>query len=265
MHLVSHAFWPLVGSLVCLGSVVNAAGVVEIDVVFPRSNETYAPMDNFPIVFAVQNPQLAKHLDISVDLFLRNGSNFDNGLGHRGQQLTYANASTEPYFANSYHDIDTDGPYELFARLIWSSCDESGEQMAYRVESRNVGIPFTIKKGGQEADLVAATANDQTCSAKDGVAINVTDKFHEVPASNDQPAGTCAVLASGSPSPTANPCRVKIDTTVAASMSASLAAALCKGPRPPASCPKENAVQQLAVAGVASLAALSGAVGFLLA
>lgn len=265
MRLVSHAFWPLVGSLVCLGSVVNAAGVVEIDVVFPRSNETYAPMDNFPIVYAIQNAQLAKHLDIYIDRFVRYGSNLDLSFGHRRQHPTYANYSTETFFAYDYLNISTEGPYQLFSSVMWHSCDESGEQIAIRLNSTNLGTPFTIKKGGQEADLVAATANDQTCSAKDGVAINVTDEVHEVPASNNQPAGTCAVLASGSPSPTANPCRVKIDTTVAASMSASLAAALCKGPRPPANCPKENAVQQLAVAGVASLAALSGAIGFLLA
>ena len=231
MRLVSHAFWPLVGSLVCLGSIVNAAGVVEIDVVFPRSNETYAPMENFPIVYAIQNAQLAKHLDIYIDRFVRYGSNLDLAFGHRGQHPTYANYSTETLFAYDYLNISTEGPHELFSTAMWHSCDESGEQIAIRVNSTNVGTPFTIKKGGQEADLVAATANDQTCSAKDGVAINVTDEVHEVPASYNQPARTCAVLASGSPNPTTNPCRVKIDTTVAASMSASLAATLCEGDR----------------------------------
>lgn len=61
MHLVSHAIWSFVCLLACLGSVVNAAGELEIGVVFPR-NETYAPTDNFPIVFALQNAELAKHL-----------------------------------------------------------------------------------------------------------------------------------------------------------------------------------------------------------
>ncbi|RYO88807.1 hypothetical protein DL764_008681 [Monosporascus ibericus] len=265
MHLVSRAVWSLAGSLAYLGPVVNAAGVLEIDVVFPRNNETYAPTDQFPIVFALQNAELAKHLKPSIHSFVRNGSNLEAAFGHAHADLTYANYSSEPYFVYRYVNIDTEGPHELFSTASWQSCDESGDQVGILGNNTNFSVDFTINRGGQEVDLVAATANDKTCSAEDGVAINVTDQTREVPASGDRPAGTCAVLASSFPTPTANPCRVKIDTAVAASMSASLHAALCKGSNPPADCSKENAVQQLAVAGVASFAAAFGAIGFLLA
>lgn len=62
MHFISYVVWSLVGSLDCLGSVVNAAGGLEISVVFPRNSETHAPTDNFPIVFALRNAELAKHI-----------------------------------------------------------------------------------------------------------------------------------------------------------------------------------------------------------
>jgi len=48
MHVVS----VLLAWLACLWTSGNAAGVMEIDVIFPR-NDTYAPTDNLPIVFAV--------------------------------------------------------------------------------------------------------------------------------------------------------------------------------------------------------------------
>jgi hypothetical protein len=264
MRLVSRACWSLLGSLACLGAVVNAAGVVEIGVVFPRNNETYAPTDKFPIVFAMQNAELAKHLRPSIYSLIRNGSHLEGAFGHSTRDLTYANYSSEPYFVYHYESIDTEGPHLLSFAISWRSCDEGGDQVTILSNTTSFGVDFTIKKGAQEIDLVAATENDETCSAKEGVAINVTDKTHDVPVVWKQPAGTCAVLASASPTPTANPRRVKIDAAVAASMSASLHAALCKLGNPPADCPKENAVQQLVVAGVASSAAAFGAIGFLL-
>ncbi|KAL2130718.1 hypothetical protein VTI74DRAFT_6047 [Chaetomium olivicolor] len=269
MYLVSRAVWPLASSLACLGAVVNAAGMLEIDVVFPRNNETYAPTKYFPIVFALQNAKLAKHLQPEISSFFRNGSDLRSVFGQGIHDLTYANYSSEPYFVYSYETIDTEGPYELFTTAVWRSCNESGDQVSIQGNHINFSIDFTIKRGGQEVDLLAATTNNKTCSAENGVAINVTDQTHEVPPppywDPYRPDGTCAVLASSSPTPTANPCRVKIDTAVAASISASLHAFVCKGLNPPADCPKENAVQQLAISSVASFAAAFGAIVFLLA
>ena len=264
MNLVFPTLWAFAGSLAWLVLVVNAAGgVLEIDVVFPRSNETYAPTDKFPIVFALQNAQLAKHLDPTIRSFVRNGSNLELAFGHDHDDLANANYTTEPYFVYRYLNVNAEGPYELFATTSWKSCNESGDQVSMLGNTSSFGVDFTIKSGAEEVDLVAATAKDEPCSQA-GVAISVTDQTRELPPSGDQPARTCAVLASSSPSPTTNPCRVKIDAAVVASMSAAVHAASCKGPNPPADCPKENAVQELAVAGVVCLAAALGAIGFLL-
>jgi hypothetical protein len=73
------------------------------------------------------------------------------------------------------------------------------------------GVEFT------KVDLIAA---------EDGVAINVTAQTREISDISDgRLVGICAVLVS-SPSPTANPCRAKIDAATAASMSASWNAAI---------------------------------------
>ncbi|KAB5511421.1 hypothetical protein GE09DRAFT_1165127 [Coniochaeta sp. 2T2.1] len=265
MHLVSRAVWSLVGSLACLGVAVNAAGALEIDVVFPR-NETYAPTANFPIVFAIRNAALAKHLNITIQSFIRNGSDLNSTFGHSTRDLANANFSSEPYFVYHYQTLDTEGPHELFSTAYWTSCNASSDPVSLLTNSSNLGVRFTIQKGAQQVDLVAATANDKTCSAHSGVAIGVTDQTLEYPASARLSAGTCAVLATSSPTPIADPCRVSIDSATAASMSASLQAALCKGLNPPAGCPKENnAVEQLAVVGVASFAAALGAIGLMLA
>ncbi|KAL2132723.1 hypothetical protein VTI74DRAFT_3433 [Chaetomium olivicolor] len=180
MHLVSHAaVWFLVGTLACLGA-VNAAGMLEIDVVFPRSNETYAPTEYFPIVFALQNAKLARHLEPIIYSFVRNGSDLET-FGDGRHDLTYANYSSEPYFVYHHENITTEGPYELFTTAVWQSCNKSGDQVSILGNDINFSIHFTIKRGGQEVDLVAATANDKTCSAENGVAINVTDETYEVP------------------------------------------------------------------------------------
>jgi len=264
MHLVSRAVWTLVCSLACLGNTVYAAGGVEIDVVFPR-NETYAPTGNFPIVFAVRNTALAKHLVLTLQSFIRNGSGFNSTFGHSTQDLTSGNFSSEPYFVYYYRTVDAEGPYELFSTAYWTSCNASSDPVSLLSNSTNLGVQFTIQKGAQQVDLVAATANDETCSGRSGAIIGVTDQTLEYPASGRQAAGTCAVLATSSPTPTAD-CRVTIDSATAASMSASFQAALCKGWNPPADCPKgSSAVEQLAVVGVASFAAALGAIGVLLA
>lgn len=243
--------------------VVNAAGgVVEIDVVFPRSNEAYAPTDAFPIVFALQNAQLAKHLEPSIISFVWNGTNTTFGESHH--DLTNANYSTEPYFVYHWLKIDTEGPYRLFATVSWTSCNVIRDKVSFSSNATNFSIDFTINGGAQEVNLVAATANDSPCSAG-GVAINVIDETHEVSETLDRRGGTCAVLAPASPATTANPCRVKVDTAVDASMSAVLHDLSCKGVSPPADCPKENAVQKLAVAGVACLAGAFGSITFFFA
>ncbi|KAK4125718.1 hypothetical protein N657DRAFT_536209, partial [Parathielavia appendiculata] len=264
--------------LACLAAMVDAAGVLEIDLVFPR-NETYAPRTWFPIVFALRNAHLAQHLLLRIGWTILNttGPTSETLAGRdHDLNLTSGTSYDEPYFVYDWPNLrwmGDEGHLELFWWARWISCDLSGEVPAFhgnRTERLTLGIEFTIKSGGQAVDLVAATANNNegTC-AQSGVAINVTDETRWVPHDTSEPwayaNANCAVLASSSPTPTANPCQVEINSAVAESISASMISDLC--PYKAANdttvdCSKDNAADRLAVAGVACLAAALGALGF---
>ena len=278
MRLFSWAAWAMVASLACLGAVVDAAGgVLEVDLVFPR-NETYAPpTDSIPVVFAFQNAAFAQYLNHKISYTVRNQSDLaGNPILSFNHDLRWANwSSHEPYLVAAFHEIlKTEGRWRLTWSVNWQSCEEDsfpalGSGRGLIGNDSTWSVDFAVEKGAQTVDLVAATANDKTCPAELGVAINVTGKTVKVPSSANWSGGdTCAVVASSSPTPTANPCRVKIDSTAASSLSASWTAELCGSLNPPASCPSKNAAagtQRLAVAGAACLGVTLGALGFFLA
>jgi hypothetical protein len=278
MRLFSAAASSLVVLLACLTTVVEAAGVLEIDVVFPR-NETYAPSRWFPVVFAFRNAQLAQHLRPRIVWSIRNASNLlQTAPEGRSHDLSETNwTSQEPYFVYHFADLEAyEGRGQLFWWANWVSCDLSGSEPAFKVnvtEPSQRSLEFTIKSGGQAVDLVAATANNDATCAQPGVAINVTDETRWVSDVHLEAQGygdlTCAVLASSTPTPTANPCQVEINSAAAASMWASLTARRCqsRGANDTLAgldCPTDNGAERLAVAGVACLAAALGALGYLL-
>ncbi|KEY72266.1 hypothetical protein S7711_00265 [Stachybotrys chartarum IBT 7711] len=261
MHLISHAVWCLMGASAYLGFITYAAnGVLDIGVVFPRQNETYAPMERFPIVFALQNAELAKHLQPLIKLDVLNGSmTMLDKINERNFDLEWANYSSEPYLIYGFMDFEIEGPLKLLWTAWWRRCDESGDEVRIISNSSDqLWVDFDIREGAQKADLVAATA-EGTCPAPVGVAVNVTDKTHDVPeplSGQNIQYGTCAVVASSSPPPTSNPCRIRIDRATVESMEANELARRCRRLNPPTDCPAEDrAVQQLAVAGGATLAA----------
>jgi hypothetical protein len=267
MHLSFRAVWSLVASLAYLGAVVDAAGILDFSLVFPRPGETYVPTDSLPIVFAFQNAELARFLNPAI---LYQFQRLDVTLGEMAAYehlLTWETnwTSHEPYFAYTFfNNFTIESQWRLSWTLVWHSCDEHAGPHDYNLINNRTGdiIDFNIKHGGRAVDLVAATTNNGTCPTEFGVAINVTDTTMSVgPGVNWRGNGTCVVVASSSPTPTPNPCPVKIDSDVAASITA---AKLCNSLNPPADCPSENVAQHLAVAGVACLAAAFGALGFLL-
>ncbi|KAK4125353.1 hypothetical protein N657DRAFT_644220 [Parathielavia appendiculata] len=278
MRLISRTASSLVVLLVCLGVIADAAGVLEINVVFPR-NETYAPNPWFPVVFAFRNAHLAQYLRPRIVWSIQNASDaLGTVLGGRVHELSWVNWTIhEPYFVYGFVDLEAaEGQWELFWWGDWLSCDLSGSEPAFKVnktEPSQRSLEFTIKAGGQAVDLVAATANDDTTCVQPGVALNVTDETRWVVDKpldpNDYGDATCAVLASSTPTPTANPCQVEINSAAASSIWASLTARRCEyrdanDNLAGLDCLKDNAAERLAVAGVACLAAAFGALGYLL-
>ncbi|GJC88963.1 hypothetical protein ColLi_11801 [Colletotrichum liriopes] len=206
------AIWSFVGATAYLGTIASATGVLDIGLVFPRANETYEPRDEFPIVFAFQNPFLAKHLEPSIWFRILNNSNSDWDVIDDGSEL---------YFLWTHREIDGEGPFRLIWQPSWPEYDESGYEVKLaRNSSANFLVDFEVKKRGQKADLIAATADDEECPDQ-GFALNLTDETRKIPTHptpRRKGPDTCAVLASSSPTPTANPCRVTIDQAVVESM-----------------------------------------------
>jgi hypothetical protein len=254
---------------------INASDILEVDLLFPR-NETYAPTDRFPVVFAFQNSKLARYLNPEISYTLwnlqHNTASFSLTHDLRGRNWT----GQDTYLAYDFVDqFEREGQYRVTWTVTWQSCDEEafenelrGANMIYN--SSTWGTGFTTQSSAPKPDLVAATAN-KTCPGEYGMLINVTDKTMKVPrrvvwSGGDYTNGTCAVLAKATPTSTPQPCRVHIDNTTVASMEASYLARLCGGLNPPSDCPgdKKSAAQQLAVAGISCLLATFGALGFFL-
>lgn len=268
---LSQASWWLAA---CMGTLINASGILEVDLVFPR-NESYAPIDSFPVVFAFQNAELARYLNPRLTYDLWSWDNSNNTFPS-WEELRWVNwTDYDTYFAHSYFSkFNKEGRWRVRWTLSWDSCDqdilESGHSLRDGIihNSTTWSTDFTIKNSAPKVDLIAATSN-KTCPGEYGVAINVTDKTMKIPFGVSWSGGkytndTCAVLAF-SPTPTPNPCRVHINKTTVESMEASLHARLCNGLNPPDDCPEEgkNAAQQLAVTGIFLFLSTVGAIGFL--
>jgi hypothetical protein len=233
-----------------------------------------------PIVFGFRNAKLAQHLRPTIQVTI-------GGADRRAYSETMRSVnwtSADPLFKYTFvRDMFTnEGERWISWDLYWRSCaeDEAGLFSGGTITNHTTRrTAFAIKNDGQAFDLVAITANDETCPEEQGVAIGVTDTTAAVARPNDgwslpwTPHYTCVAVASSTPTPTANPCLVKIDAAFDASISTALHLGLCNNwndTDDPADCPPgtfggppKNAAQRLAVVRVACLAAVFGGVGFL--
>lgn len=257
-----------------VGNVVNATGtgILGVDLIFPR-NDTYAPTDHFPIVFAFQNAQLARYLNPSIQYLIWNLETYDTSftLSH---DLGWKNWTEDTYLAHEAMSFPSqEGRYKVSWTLTWESCDEESFENPDRIprmvfNQTTWATYFTIDNTAPKVDLVSATAN-MTCPNEYGIIINVSDKTLKVPDGVEWSGktwnnNTCAVLANSTSAPMPDPCRVHIDKAAAESINASVTAHVCRGIDTPDYCEK-NAATQLAVAGVSCFLAAVGALCFFLA
>ncbi|KAJ5987856.1 hypothetical protein N7481_003066 [Penicillium waksmanii] len=259
----------------CIGTIINASDILEVDLVFPR-NETYSPTEWFPIVFAFQNAERARYLNPGITYTFWDLDN-ENNSRTRFHDLRWTNWTGQDTFYAYHHYgyFKEEGRWKVRWSLSWQSCDEDAFEShplsANMINNSSTWSTwFTLQSSAPKVDLVAVTAN-KTCPEEYGMVINVTDKTMEVPmwvrwSGGNYTNDTCAVVASSTPTPTPDPCRVHIDKTIIASMEASLKSDLCKGIDRPSDCPEEknNAAHQVAVAGISCLLAAVGALGFFL-
>ncbi|PVI01300.1 hypothetical protein DM02DRAFT_706116 [Periconia macrospinosa] len=228
--------------LAYLGTAYSATGVVEVDLVFPRHNMTYAPASVFPIVVAFQNSKLAPYLDPGLSMNLRSLTN-DSYIIHGAElDLRWVNFSgSEVYYEARWSTtLDIEDTWQLLWDVDWKNCTntlESSDTPGTLWRKPQVGLNFThrfiefnTKFSAQPVDLVAATTN-RSCSEKEGVAIKI-ESTQPIPSDAEGWSGVgneCAILASTTTSP--NPCQVTINPAAAESITCSITEG-CKNRRP---------------------------------
>jgi len=274
MRLSSGAVWSVVTLLATpgLGADTGGAGVLEIDLVFPRTNETYAPTPYLPLVFGFRNAKLARHLDLDLLVDLHTTGRLDGGLLDPPVLAGVNWTSQEPYFAYTLQVLNTEGTFSLGWYAQWAECkaDRDGvfrghTKQNYSEMRSPYRVEFAIKNGASAYNLMATTAPARPCATVGltGQLVNVTEEPNAANQGSRE-LETCAVVAPASPTATAGSCRLTIDADTAANITAKVTYRLCRKTKSSAEC-STNAAQRAAVAGVASLAALLGAVGFVLA
>ncbi|KAF7514718.1 hypothetical protein G7054_g15063 [Neopestalotiopsis clavispora] len=264
-----HFFSSRVGWLVAayVGAVQAAtnvtSGIMEVDLVFPR-NETYALNSTFPIVFAINNPELVSLLSPRIYFTVNEWDNINNMPVGTTYDLRYENYSSDPLFAyHTFPGLDTETVWWLTWRVTWGNCTKENHKINTSYDKYSTSLTFTTSSSGQAVDLVAGTESDD-CPAESGVALEVASTLDvSVGVNWEGFSDKCPVLADTTP--TATPCEVKIDAATEASMAASLASDACLGTQV-VGCgdDDESAGGRLAVGGVALSAAVLVTLGFVL-
>lgn len=215
-------------ALTCSSAAQMYPATVEFDVVFPR-NDTYAPVELMPVVFAIQNPQAALPLTLGIEWSIQRLGSSEGPLAGSFIDLTWANFSSDPYFVvlSTNQLNDTEGSFGLLWVLHSGNCSEKSPgatQLGSNITYNN--IKFTTKNGAQQPSLV--TGSD-TCP-KEYVTFNVTGTLPVADPTQYNDRSACAVVAEAPPA--ASPCALEVDDAIASSISATITASACSTPHP---------------------------------
>ncbi|KAF1826618.1 uncharacterized protein K489DRAFT_121155 [Dissoconium aciculare CBS 342.82] len=202
-------------------------GTFLVHLVFPR-NGTWAPTDNTPILFALQNPQLAASLGLTSirwSLSRKDIANFtiySNDLKLKDLNSTIGNI----YVATDRTGAlaASEGLWIFRWTLRYSNCSGPTDDVTYSYNSSTQGLSFATSISAPRP-LVESVLSDQTCHNSDYLALNVTAVQDVYPVAYDgQPS--CAVLGS---SPTnVVPCAISINPALISSASAAVSYSACK-------------------------------------
>ncbi|KAL5045694.1 hypothetical protein BDW71DRAFT_198181 [Aspergillus fruticulosus] len=242
-------------------------GVTEVDLIFPR-NESYSPSPLTPIIVTIQNPSLLSSLNPEISYYIEQQNvNTKESVSTSGSvQLSNTNYITsDPYFPYwSTGDLNIEGSFMLAWELQINNCSYSPQSNALNFGyfgSCRHQLYFSTKNGTSSPDFVAATEDD-TCNQSQAQAVQVPDLL-EVPPTRTWGAPSCA--ATVGPSPTPSPCKIKFDSTAAASISAALTSSACANPiRTGLSCPTPSSESAASAAQLPVGGPLILAIGMLL-
>lgn len=235
-------------SFLLAAGVASAAssGLLELDLLFPHDNATYEPSEFFPIIIAAQNPHLARNLSISIPYDIRNMTTDpseidDNEWVSSGtikpDDFSYIPPDGGPSVTGTWRNLTTEGRYRLFFHAYWAWCDDAFESGRGDNDSA-VLITFTVRRGGQKADLFAAAGDTGRagCASQAIALVNVTGETDRTGAGE-----TCAVMPASNLTATPDPCRVTVGEDAVQSMLVYRNETMCKWVDPPIECPEEDA------------------------
>ncbi|KAK8036445.1 hypothetical protein PG991_001582 [Apiospora marii] len=230
-------------ALLCWAAQVGATtfpATVEVDLIVPQ-NETYAPTEIFPFVFAWQNAALAPSLDPGINMVFnlwndsKSAANPEIVLSTLDLSDTIFNAS-DPTFVYGYRLNFTsglgDGPWHV--RMTWETmagnCSDHGLYFGGGYVQPG-DVEFTIPKGGRQPDLVAATSDKERCKNIPHATFNITGTQFRRPQPT-RPHDSCAVFSDVQPRPEGDPCKVQVSPSAASSIVATIRSSECAVPRP---------------------------------
>lgn len=210
--------------LACGSSLVKAAdsasGVMEVDLIFPR-NDTYDPIDNWPVIFAVQNFEMAQSLDGSLNwhAWLDADDTYSNVFSWSMidfKDLNSSRSGTQFLSETTWKLQGVEGTWRLRWWFSMRNCtvdmkDAFSMPLYIGFASYSREIVFTTKKGAAQLDFAAYTESG-ACRDTDGIAYNVSETI-----SGLGEVKICPIIQDTMPPP--NPCAVEIDNETASDIS----------------------------------------------
>lgn len=229
----------------------NQTSFVEVDLVFPRDEQTYAPMPMMPIVFSVYDPNgVAKWLNLQILFQLTNDHN--GNLQSRTRQLTVdmpEKNGTHYVYDTIRHVAETEGSWKFSWTLTYSNCIDSEDYDYYDsdeqaptlvdIEQQVEGtVSFNTKNDGKKPDL----QDNDNCDSRLVQQYGIEEVF-SAPSqfANPYPVTQASCASLQYSEPTARPCSITVDAAAASSVSAQMTASECsKYKKTVATCPAES-------------------------
>lgn len=232
-------FWAALFSLLSavVAKVPHYPTALEVDIVFPR-NDTYAPVDVFPLVIAIQNSFLSQFLEFDMLLLwaIFHADNQSISVDSGYFETNPPTYDDQRYLVSSTTKLNsTEGRFALYWKLGVNNCSVANVNANGTSTIDNLYTSytnetyFTLQNAAQPPDLVAATSPD-TCASMAAIVLNVTG-YTPVPGVMPNPnlspeeQSQCPMIRNTTAPPT--PCSVRLNQTQAASISASATRLAC--------------------------------------
>lgn len=205
--------WTTCTIAACLGGLTAAAendtfGFLEMDLVFPRNDATYAPFSEsyMPAIFAFQNftdtLRLANAFRPRLSYSIWDRNNESNIVKKADFDLWgYLVSSYQPNkLWYEHHNIaGVEGTWQMNWTARWHTCEGGAENF-----TSTQSIVFSTKSSAGDFDLVAATNNQTRCAKADGMGV-----AWNISAMRGKPGDMCAEMSTQVATPT--PCKIRVD------------------------------------------------------